>query len=118
MVNLEPFATINRYIKAFRNNYINPIIVFINIGVNIVLFMPMGFFVPILFKKKIKNIVSFSILNLIIIFSIEVTQYLTCTGSADIDDIILNIIGAIITYIVIKTKAVKNIIRKLFYYEY
>ena len=70
MVNLKPFVTIQRYIKAVQYNYINPSIAFINLIANLILFVPMGFFLLILFEDKIKNIFVFSSLNFLIIVSI------------------------------------------------
>ena len=35
---------------------------------------------------------------------IEIIQFLTYRGSADIDDVILNVLGAIITYLFTKSK--------------
>lgn len=105
MVNLEPFATLNRYIRALQKGYIEPEIAYLNIGANLILFAPMGFFMSVLFKLKI---ISFSIINLIIITLIELIQYITSTGSADVDDIILNLLGAIITYFLMQNKFVKE----------
>lgn len=112
MVNMIPFATIQRYINAIKYNYINPLIGFINIGANLFLFVPMGFFVLILFNKKINNIVVFFLLNYFIITLIEIIQYITCTGSADVDDIILNIIGALFGYVLMKSRIGNKIIKK------
>ena len=52
---------------------------------------------------------------MIIILSlfVEILQFITYRGSTDIDDIILNTIGAIIVYILMKTKIVKNILEKV-----
>lgn len=108
MVNLKPFVTIQRYIKAVQYNYINPSIAFINLIANLILFVPMGFFLLILFEDKIKNIFVFSSLNFLIIVSIEYIQYITSTGSADIDDIILNMIGIFFSYIFMKNKKIKK----------
>ena len=105
MVNLEPFATLNRYIRALQKGYIEPEIAYLNIGANLILFAPMGFFMSVLFKLKI---ISFSIINLIIITLIELIQYITSTGSADVDDVILNLLGAIITYFLMQNKFVKE----------
>ena len=105
MVNLEPFATLNRYIRALKKGYIEPKIAYLNIGANLILFAPMGFFLPILFKNKI---ISFLFINTIIISSIELMQYITYTGSADVDDLILNLLGAIVTYILVKNRVIKN----------
>ena len=47
-------------------------------------------------------------INTIIISSIELMQYITYTGSADVDDLILNLLGAIVTYILVKNRVIKN----------
>lgn len=105
MVNLEPFATLNRYIRALKKGYIEPEIAYLNIGANLILFAPMGFFMPVLFKIKI---ISFSIINLIIITLVELIQYITSTGSADVDDVILNLLGAITVYFLMQNKFIKK----------
>ena len=82
-------------------------------GTNLLLFAPMGFFIPILFENKIKNIKQFGILMIIITIFVEIVQFITYSGGADIDDIILNTIGAIIVYMLMKTKFVKNLLKKI-----
>ena len=44
---------------------------------------------------------------------IEILQFITYRGSADIDDVILNTIGAIIVYMLMKTKLIKNFLEKV-----
>ena len=73
----------------------------------------MGFFIPILFKEKIKNIKQFIIMIFITTVFVEILQFITYRGSTDIDDIILNMIGAIIVYILMKTKFAKKILEKV-----
>ncbi len=111
--NLIPFANIIKFFNRMANNTINTSIVVVNLGVNLILFAPMGFFIPLLFGDKIKNMKQFVILILIITISVEITQGITSRGSTDIDDVILNTIGAVIIYLIMKTKLVKNLINKI-----
>ena len=110
--NLIPFATIIEYITGVISDDINTSIVIINFATNLLLFAPMGFFIPLLFKNKITNIKQFIILIIILSLFVEILQFITYRGSTDIDDIILNTIGAIIVYILMKTKLVKKILEK------
>ena len=112
-INIIPFATIIDYISNLFSNNINTSIVIINLGTNLLLFAPMGFFIPILFENKIKNIKQFEVLMIIITIFVEIVQFITDSGGADIDDIILNTIGAIIVYMLMKTKFVKNLLKKM-----
>ena len=54
--NLIPFATIIEYVIGVISNDINTSIVIINFATNLLLFAPMGFFIPVLFQSKIKNL--------------------------------------------------------------
>jgi len=112
--NLFPFKTIINYIQRLIEGTINSNIVFINILGNLIAFAPTGFFVPILFGDKIKNLKIFSILIAISVLIVEIMQFITFTGQLDVDDIILNTLGAIIVYLLIKTKIAQKILQKLF----
>ena len=110
--NIIPFATIIGYISGMISNDINTGIVIINLVTNLLLFAPMGFFIPMLFQDKIKNTKQFLIIIIILTFLVEIIQFITYRGSTDIDDIILNTIGASIIYMLMKTKAVKKLLEK------
>ena len=112
--NIVPFGTLYKYIDKLSTHRINTNLVIVNVVVNLVLLAPMGFFVPMLFKEKIKNTKQFLLLILGITVSIEVLQFFTFSGTFDVDDIILNTIGAIIVYLVMKTKTIERIINKIF----
>ena len=112
--NLIPFKTIISYIQRLIDNTINSRIVFTNILGNLIAFAPTGFFVPILFSDKIKNLKVFTMLIAISVLIVEVIQFVTLTGQLDIDDIILNTLGAVIVYLLMKTKIVKNLLQKIF----
>ena len=112
-INIIPFATIIGYISGLLFENININIVIINLATNLLLFAPMGFFIPILFDKKVKNIKQFGMVMVLITILVEILQFITYSGSTDIDDIILNTTGAIIIYMLMKTKFVKNLLNKV-----
>ena len=112
--NFIPFVTLIEYINRTIEHSINISIVILNVMTNLFLFAPMGFFIPILFKDKITNLKQFIILIVIITLIVEILQFVTYRGATDVDDIILNTIGAVIVYILMKTKLVKKILEKTF----
>ena len=115
-VNLVPFKTIINYIKEFNSMYSTRQIMFNLLG-NICAFMPMALFLPLLFKKqsKFKN---FIITMIIIILGIESLQLITTSGRFDIDDLILNLFGAAIMYLLLNIKSVNDLINNIFLLEH
>lgn len=115
-VNLVPFKTIINYIKEFNSMYSTRQIMFNLLG-NICAFMPMALFLPLLFKKqsKFKN---FIITMIIIILGIESLQLITTSGRFDIDDLILNLFGAAIMYLLLNIKSVNDLINNMFLLEH
>ena len=111
--NFIPFATIIGYVSGMVSNDINIGIVIINLVTNLLLFAPMGFFIPMLFQDKIKNTKQFLIIIIILTFLVEIIQFITYRGSTDIDDIILNTIGASIVYMLMKTRFIKKLLEKV-----
>lgn len=67
---------------------------------NIMLFIPLGFFIPAVYKNK-RKFNRTILLSFVITFSIEFFQYFIGRAS-DIDDIITNLLGAIIGYGIFK----------------
>ena len=115
-VNLVPFKTIINYIKEFNSMYSTRQIMFNLLG-NICAFMPMALFLPLLFKKqsKFKN---FIITMVISILGIEFLQLITTSGRFDIDDLILNLFGAVIMYLLLNIKSVNDLINNIFLLEH
>lgn len=105
--NLIPFKTIIEYIVRQDR------VALINLFGNIIAFAPMGLFLPLLFKKQ-KKTIFFILTNIIIILIIEILQFLSFRGSFDIDDLILNIGGALIVYGLYKIKKINKLINKVF----
>ena len=94
MINPVPFSTIWNYIQRLREASINTDIVVRNIAANLLLFAPMGFFMPIFFRKKYNTFWKTILFIFLLILAVEILQFLTFCGSADIDDLILNSLGA------------------------
>ena len=114
--NIIPFSTI----KLFTQGYINGIVSFKNFSVNIIgnflAFMPYGIFLPLIFKKM-KKYYKFLITMIFIVVVIELLQFITMSGACDIDDLILNVLGASIIYFIAKIKCINNFIHKIFLWE-
>ncbi|MCI8586988.1 MAG: VanZ family protein [Clostridia bacterium] len=111
--NIVPFATITSFFTKYIENNINLSIVVINILGNIIAFAPFGIFLPILYKDKINNIKKFILTMIIIVFIVECIQFITKSGTFDVDDIILNVLGATIMYGITRIKKVKELIEKI-----
>lgn len=87
-INLIPFRSISPYLRNITEPY-----AFKNIAANIVIIIPLGFFVS---NKNSKNVFKALIICLSVILSIECIQLLFKIGFFDVDDIILNFIGSLI----------------------
>jgi len=63
------------------------------------LFFPAGFYLPF-FVRKMGKLKIYSIVMAALIIAVELVQVLTMTGSLDVDDFMLNSVGALIGYLV------------------
>ena len=97
-IKTTPFETINEY--STKVITFNKLEAFENIVGNIVLFIPYGF-LGILYRKL--NQFKWLFLTFFITINIiEFSQYYFKRGFADIDDVILNTLGAIIGFFIYK----------------
>lgn len=98
IINIVPIKeTINTFMHSeagLRNSIINII------G-NILVFMPLGFFIPLLFHK-FNNFKKVSKVGVLSSLSIEVFQLFVGGNVCDIDDVIYNTLGAIVGFICYK----------------
>ncbi|TCI57651.1 VanZ family protein [Exiguobacterium sp. SH1S21] len=108
--NLVPFETIRLYIQSIKDGSLNVDIPIKNLGGNVLLFLPMGIYVP-LFIKSVNQIGKFVGFMTVLLFSLEVVQLVTRRGSFDIDDFMLNLVGALIGYGMWHTKFVQRLLR-------
>ncbi|MBQ6843564.1 MAG: VanZ family protein [Agathobacter sp.] len=96
--NITMFQEIMRYYNLGMRTG-NWTLFVMNVIGNIVVFMPIGMFLPSLFSRC-RNIFFTTILTLEISLCVELVQLLTKVGSFDVDDLLLNTIGGICGYIV------------------
>ncbi len=86
--NLKPFLVIYQtYIEVFRYGNINYFL--INFLGNIIMFMPIGFFIPLLWRTSNKKVVLIGFCSSLFV---EVSQLFLARGT-DVDDLILNTFG-------------------------
>ncbi|MEI5909538.1 VanZ family protein [Bacillus spongiae] len=94
LMNLIPFQSI--YGSLSHDYFMVPLR---NIGGNILLFVPLGFIIPLRFKlSKLSKVlfVGFSVS-----LTVEIIQFLWLPGrSPDVDDLILNTLGALIGFLI------------------
>lgn len=99
-MNLVPFQTIRNYWHVVCRMDYSPLFYHcvINLGGNIFLFIPIGYFLPRLWKPMRKFFVFF-LTCVLSITLVELLQLVTLLGSLDIDDLILNLFGMIVGYL-------------------
>jgi glycopeptide antibiotics resistance protein len=96
-VNLIPFHTLYQYIFETNMNVDGwNSVSLLNISANLLLFAPLGLFIPLIWKKRysFKRVL---ILSLTVTCFVEIIQ-LFIGRSTDIDDVILNTFGILIGY--------------------
>lgn len=102
-------------IKMFTGNFMGLGNSLYNVVGNILLFVPLGFFIPLLFKKG-ENLRKVLMYGFIGSLSVEVIQYFTAINITDIDDIIFNTLGAglgFVCYKIFKRLKTNKIIDKV-----
>ena len=100
-LNLEPFHTIRLFLKVLDQQAYSAAAV-INLGGNVIMFIPLGFFLPRVFPS-LNRFWRTLLATALIITAVELAQLFTLLGSCDIDDLILNVMGATLGYILHKT---------------
>lgn len=96
--NLMFFRTILRYLQTM--NYATGMRnIIVNIGGHM-LFTPFGFFLPRLHPRWQKPF-AFILMATIVMFIIEGLQFVTLSGSFDVDDAMLNVIGGLVGLLIL-----------------
>lgn len=96
--NLTLLKEIKRFMN-YANNGLGWKAFLVNVVGNVVAFVPFGFLIPILQTKKYNRflvIILTTLLGAIFSTLVEVIQFCFKIGSFDVDDILLNVIGAFI----------------------
>lgn len=92
-VNLIPFRSILQLIGETA-----PTTAMENIGGNILMFVPAGLLLPLLFTR-LRSLGALALRAAVISAVIELTQVFTRARAIDVDDVILNVLGAMIGYV-------------------
>lgn len=108
--NFIPFKTIGMYIRSIFDGSLNLSIPIKNLFGNLFMFLPAGIYLPY-YLKYTRKTRKFARLMAFVLFGIEITQVVARRGSFDIDDFILNMVGALIGYGLWKTKFVRKLLR-------
>src|ERR1035437_2956825 len=91
-INFIPFL---KYYKMYSVEKIGTFI-YLFVG-NIIWFVPFGFLLPYIMKKE-PGFFKTTLFGFFVSLSIEILQFVFHTGVSDIDDITLNVVGAMVGY--------------------
>ena len=72
---------------------------FYNVIGNCIWFVPLGMLLPAIYRSYRKHMGRVVFIGLVVSTTIEILQFVFCTGVTDIDDVIFNTIGTAIGYI-------------------
>ncbi len=115
-INLELFNSYRKVLYRFTNS-----IVWRDITLNILMFVPFGFLLPLLNKVFYKPYVTL-MLSFLFTIGIEITQLIIKVGAYDVDDIFNNFLGSIIGYCLVmsflSSKFNKNINKPKYFLIY
>lgn len=102
-VNLIPFSSIGSMLRTLRYNPRPDVlwVVVYNLGGNIVMFVPLGFFLRALFPR-LRSFGNCMGAVALIMTAVELTQLVTLRGFCEVDDLLLNLLGAAIGWAIAK----------------
>ena len=83
-----------------------------NIVGNLGAFLPMGLFLPLL-SRRCRRILPFICAAAGVSLFIELAQLALLTGACDVDDLILNVIGALLGWLLMRIRPVRRLIGRL-----
>lgn len=98
LINIIPFKETIETLSDNTISIMNPIR---NIVGNILIFIPLGFLIPII-NPNLKKIAKVTLIGFFASLSIEILQIFTMGNVCDIDDVIFNTIGALIGIVIYK----------------
>ena len=105
-LNLVPGRTVGQFIAMAADTSAPAAVrhAVVNLAGNVVMFIPLGFFLPCLWPR-LRSLGRFLLTTVAVIIAIEIVQLLTLLGSCDIDDLILNTLGALIGWALLRLAA-------------
>lgn len=112
MTNFVPGETILLYLRALKYHYVGTGVSLSNLLGNVFLFMPMGFFLPCLFAAM-RKWWKFLLLMVALLCAVEAMQLILCCGSCDVDDVLLNLSGALAVYFLLRLPRVRRLLGRL-----
>ena len=108
--NFIPFKTIIEYVQRYIDGYRNLSV--LNLLGNFVLFMPMGVLLPCVIRKLDRFWkVTLTVLGMVVM--VEIVQGILRVGSVDIDDVLFNVVGAMIGYGLVRLPFIYNFFKKI-----
>ncbi len=93
-INLDPFRTVRDMVRGMRAGTFSPVSCALNLVGNLILFFPVAGFIRA-FTKRRRLLLTF-LWALAGSLAVEGTQMLMTIGSFDVDDLILNVGGAVL----------------------
>ena len=108
--NFIPFKTIVEYVQRYIDGYRNLSV--LNLLGNLALFVPMGMALPCL-SRKLNRFWKVTLTVLGMVVMVEIVQGILRVGSVDIDDVLFNVVGAMIGYGLIRLPFIYNFFKKI-----
>ena len=96
-LNLRPGAEIQRFLHVWNDPLYHRAAV-VNLVGNVVMFVPLGFGLPWA-NAALRRFWKTLLVSAGIIILVEITQLVTLLGHCDVDDLILNLIGVTVGYL-------------------
>ncbi len=98
-INKIPLKTIKRFYRVMKER--NDLRAFANLMGNAILFAPFGILLPLWHKYFRKTVIFVPFITMLVVGA-EYLQYRFKIGGADIDDVILNVLGAVVAFVLFK----------------
>lgn len=101
--NLRPLETVSRYLWVLRYSTSQHQIrhAVINLVGNVLMFVPLGILTPCIWNK-VRAFRWHILIMLLTVVMIELLQLFTLLGSCDVDDLLLNLVGTSLGYLLWK----------------
>ncbi|MCH5183335.1 MAG: VanZ family protein [Oscillospiraceae bacterium] len=109
--NIVPFRTISLYVSALFTHHVSLPVILTNLLGNFVAFMPLGLFLP-MFVRKCRHFAVFLLTTSLTVLCVETLQFLFIVGFCDIDDLILNVFGACVAFLILRIQPVRRLVNK------
>lgn len=97
-LNLIPFRTLKLFSGLLDDHRPHLVrLAVVNLWGNVVMFIPLGLFLPLI-SANLRKPWKALLLSALIITAVELLQLFTLLGSCDVDDLILNLLGSALGY--------------------